>query len=41
MIEVLAHITPQDTPSLWLIGVMGFVAGAAVTYAVLAVRKIK
>jgi hypothetical protein len=41
MIEILAHITPHDTPSLWLVGMAGFAAGVAVTYAVLAVRKLK
>ena len=40
MIEFLAHITPPDTPVIWLSAFGGFVAGVAVTYALLA-RKLK
>ena len=40
MIELMAHITPPDTPVIWLAAVGGFVAGVAVTFAVLA-RKLK
>jgi hypothetical protein len=40
MIELLAHITPPDTPMIWLAALGGFVAGVAVTYAVVA-RKWK
>jgi hypothetical protein len=40
MIEVLAHITPTEVPSFWLAALVGFVAGVAVTYGMLA-RKLK
>lgn len=40
MIALLAHITPPDTPMIWLAALGGFVAGVAVTYALLA-RKWK
>ena len=40
MIEVLAHITPAEGPSLWLIAFAGFVVGVAATYAFIA-RKLK
>jgi membrane protease YdiL (CAAX protease family) len=40
MIETLAHITPPDTPMIWLAALGGFVAGVAVTYAFVA-RKWK
>ncbi|MEX2093410.1 MAG: hypothetical protein WD971_12075 [Pirellulales bacterium] len=40
MIELLAHITPPDTPVIWLAAFGGFVAGVAVTYALVA-RKLK
>lgn len=40
MIDLLAHITPQEFPSVWLAAFGGFVAGVAVTYAFLA-RKLK
>jgi hypothetical protein len=40
MIEILAHITPNEAPGFWLAGLVGFVAGVAVTYA-LATRRIK
>jgi hypothetical protein len=40
MLEILAHITLPDTPVVWLAAFGGFVAGVAVTYAVLA-RKSK
>lgn len=40
MIELIAHITPPDTPMIWLAALGGFVAGVAVTYAVVA-RKWK
>ena len=36
----LAHITPHEVPSFWLVAFGGFVAGVAVTYAFLA-RKLK
>jgi len=40
MVEVLAHITPTEVPSFWLAALVGFVAGVAVTYALVA-RKLK
>jgi hypothetical protein len=40
MIELFAHITPPDTPMIWMAALGGFVAGVAVTYAVVA-RKWK
>lgn len=40
MTELLAHITPAEGPSLWLIALAGFAAGVAVTYALVA-RKLK
>jgi len=41
MIELLAHITQQDAPSIWLVACGSFAAGAAVAYAILWVRKAK
>ncbi len=41
MIDLLAHVTPNEVPSFWLVGLVGFVAGLATTYAVLLVRKLK
>ena len=40
MIEMLAHITHQELPSFWLAAFAGFLAGIAVTFAMLA-RKLK
>jgi hypothetical protein len=40
MLQVLAHITPNDMPSFWLAALIGFASGIAVTYAMLA-RKMK
>lgn len=41
MHEILAHITQQEVPSIWLVACGSFAAGAAVTYAILWARKIK
>jgi len=40
MIELLAHITPHEVPSFWLAVFGGFLAGVAVTYALVS-RKSK
>lgn len=40
MFELLAHVTEQELPSIWLAALFGFVAGVAVTFAAL-VRKLK
>jgi hypothetical protein len=40
MVDILAHITPNEVPSFWLAALVGFVAGVAVTFAMLA-RKLK
>jgi hypothetical protein len=40
MLDLLAHITEQEVPSFWLAALVGFVAGVAVTFAVM-VRKLK
>lgn len=40
MIELLAHITPNEVPSYWLAALVGFVAGVGVTYAFVA-RRLK
>jgi len=40
MIQILAHITETEMPSLWLAALAGFVGGVAVTLAMLA-RKLK
>jgi uncharacterized membrane-anchored protein YhcB (DUF1043 family) len=40
MLPVLAHITQNEVPSFWLAALVGFVAGVAVTYGMLA-RKLK
>ena len=40
MIQILAHITENEMPGFWLAALMGFVAGIAVTLAMLA-RKLK
>jgi hypothetical protein len=40
MLYILAHITPNEVPSFWLAAFVGFVAGVAVTFAMLA-RKLK
>jgi hypothetical protein len=37
---IFAHITPPDTPVIWLAALGGFVAGVAVTFAFLA-RRLK
>ncbi len=36
MNEVLAHITQYEVPGYWLAGFAGFIAGVAVTFAMLA-----
>jgi hypothetical protein len=42
MIDLLAHITSQEVPSLWLVASGGFVAGVAATFVCLAAaRKLK
>lgn len=40
MLQVLAHITQYEVPGFWLAALVGFVAGVAVTYGMLA-RKLK
>ena len=40
MVDLLAHITPTEGPAFWLAALVGFVAGVAVTFALVA-RKIK
>jgi hypothetical protein len=40
MNEIIAHVTPHELPSFWLAAFAGFLAGVAVTYAMLA-RKLK
>jgi hypothetical protein len=40
MVDILAHITQNEVPSFWLAALVGFVAGVAVTFAMLA-RKLK
>jgi hypothetical protein len=40
MLDLIAHITPTEVPSLWLVALVGFAAGVAVTLALLA-RKLK
>jgi hypothetical protein len=40
MLELFAHLTPTEVPSFWLASFIGFVAGVAVTFALLA-RKLK
>ena len=40
MTEILAHITQHELPSVWLAAFAGFLAGVAVTFAMLA-RKLK
>ena len=40
MIQILAHITENEMPGFWLAALMGFVAGIAVTWAMMA-RKLK
>jgi hypothetical protein len=40
MVNLFAHITPHEVPSLWLVACGGFVIGVAVTYALVA-RKLK
>ena len=40
MNEVLAHITQFDVPAIWIAAFAGFMAGVAVTFAMLA-RKLK
>jgi hypothetical protein len=39
MNEILAHITQLEFPSLWLAAFAGFVAGVAVTFAMLAYKR--
>jgi hypothetical protein len=36
MHQVLAHITQNEAPSFWLAALVGFVAGVAVVYGMLA-----
>jgi hypothetical protein len=36
MTEVLSHMTQFDVPAVWLAGFAGFMAGVAVTFALLA-----
>lgn len=40
MIELFAHITSSEFPSLWVAGFVGFVLGVGATYAVV-LRKAK
>jgi hypothetical protein len=40
MIELFAHVTPIEVPGFSLAALVGFVAGVAVTYALVA-RKLK
>jgi hypothetical protein len=40
MTEILSHITQYDVPAVWLAALAGFMAGVAVTFAMLA-RKAK
>jgi len=40
MLQQLAHITQNELPSFWLAALVGFAAGVAVTYGMLA-RKMK
>jgi hypothetical protein len=40
MIQLLAHITHNELPGFWLAALIGFAAGVAVTFAMLA-RKLK
>jgi hypothetical protein len=40
MVELLAHLTPTEVPSFWLAALIGFVAGVAATFALVA-RKLK
>jgi hypothetical protein len=41
MIDILAHITQNEVPSIWLVALVSFAAGVAVTYGMIAVRKMK
>jgi hypothetical protein len=40
MNEIIAHITQNEFPSIWLAAFAGFLAGVAATYVMLA-RKLK
>jgi hypothetical protein len=40
MTEILAHLTPHEMPGFWLAALVGFIAGMAITIAMLA-RKLK
>jgi hypothetical protein len=40
MFDLIAHITEQEVPSFWLVGLVGFVTGVAVTLGVM-IRKLK
>ena len=40
MLDLMAHITPTEVPSFWLAAFFGFVAGVAVTFALMA-RRLK
>jgi hypothetical protein len=40
MNEIIAHITQNELPSIWLAAFAGFLAGVACTFATLA-RKMK
>lgn len=35
MLNLFAHITEVEVPGYWLVGLVGFVAGVAVTYAMM------
>jgi hypothetical protein len=39
MNEIFAHITQFEVPSLWLAAFAGFMAGVAVTFAMLAHKR--
>ncbi len=41
MLDLFAHITEQEIPSVWLVGLTGFVAGVAATLALMTLRKWK
>jgi hypothetical protein len=39
MIEVLAHITQQEVPSIWLVALASFIGGFATAFAMLVARS--
>jgi hypothetical protein len=39
MSEILSHLTQYDVPAVWLAAFAGFMAGVAVTFAMLARRS--